>query len=360
MVFSLISDRQQNPYFSNWNEMMSNNQTAQGQGGALRKYEYQQRMRTKQNQSVVEQSLSYANKLSETRNKAEDELLQKKKLQYSFKKISSQIVRSKTAVSARKAVLSAKREVIRLKRLRGNEDYDEEELQLAIDHAKAMERVAKKKVHHLEQEEMIERHGKGISSCLEEVEEDNEENEEEALTEEELAEEEQQELEDAQYAASDYESDMSMEMLLENMEELQSDITETVSLDDMAELSEEMINEIADAMAEMLEEMDLTDLAETMYAPNPNMSEDDLKMLKIKHRTKEMKEIAKADKEYLKGLIEHEKNKAASAGSGSGSGTSNASSAISFGKSPSIAPIISIPGTSAPAPTLSGGFDISV
>ena len=54
-------------------------------------------------------------------------------------------------------------------------------------------------------------------------------------------------------------------------------------------------------------------------------------MLKIKHRAKEMKEIAEADKEYLKGMIEHEKSKAQEAVAGAMSG-GNAGSAV-FGSS---------------------------
>ena len=73
-------------------------------------------------------------------------------------------------MSARRAVQAAKREISRLKRLKGSGEYDEEEVQLAIDHAKAMEKVAKKKANHLEQEEMIERNGKGLAVDLEEIE----------------------------------------------------------------------------------------------------------------------------------------------------------------------------------------------
>ena len=97
-------------------------------------------------------------------------------------------------------------------------------------------------------------------------------------------------------------------------------------------------------MSELLEELDLTDLSETMYAPDPDMSEDDLKMLKIKHRGKEMKEIAEADKEYLKGIMEHNKDKNGAAG-------------INIGKTVPI----TITGSNVTAPSVAvQGFDVSV
>lgn len=278
---------------------------------SLRKYESQNRLNDKKSQSVVDQSMAYAQKLSASRAKTEKSSLEKKKLQYSFKKISSQIIRSKTSVSARKAVQAAKREINRLKRLKGSGEYDEEEIQLAIDHAKAMEKVAKKKVSHLEQEEMIERNGQGLSGELDEIEEKQEGSEE------------------------------------EGNEELEEELSE-------GDIPED----------EMLEDMDLSELAQSTYAPDPNMSEDDLKMLKIKHRYKELKEIAEADKEYLKGIMEHEKSKAAGSISGAmGSSSAPGQSAVFKADAPSIHPVISMPGAAAgamPAPTISGSFDVSV
>ena len=141
---------------------------------SLRKQEYAQRLQEKNKGSVVDQAMTYADQLKTSRTKAKETALEKKKLQYNFKKISSQIVRSKNSVSARKAVQSAKREIMRLKRLKANGEYDEEEVQLAIDHAKAMEKVAKKKVAHLEQEEMVERAHKGAGAALEEIQENKE------------------------------------------------------------------------------------------------------------------------------------------------------------------------------------------
>ncbi len=329
--------------------------------GSLRKHESQERVKENQNRSIVDQSMSYAQQLRASRTKSEKASLEKKKLQYNFKKISSQIIRSKNSVSARKAVQSAKREIMRLKRLKANGEYDEEELNLAIEHAKSMEKVAKKKVSHLEQEEMVERNGKGLSGAVEEAEETREESEEEESEEEEIPEELLSEDvidEDLVQASEEYDYEMALqaaemrEAMAENMEQVAE-----ASSDSM----DEMMSELAEGMMDMMEELDMTELMESTFAPDPNMSEDDLKMLKIKHRAKEMKEIAEADKEYLKGLMEHEKSKAASGISGMGA----SSPSPSFGSdAPKINPVISMPGAAAgaqiSAPTISGGFDVSV
>ena len=347
---------------------------------SLRKQEYAQRLQEKNKGSVVDQAMSYADQLKASRTKAKETSLEKKKLQYNFKKISSQIVRSKNSVSARKAVQAAKREIMRLKRLKANGEYDEEEVQLAIDHAKAMEKVAKKKVAHLEQEEMVERAHKGAGAALEEIQENKEESNEEtneeaeeAISEENLNTSEmdideeydetdyqavydsiQQEIEEAQYEAQMQMEEMSAE-ISENAQEIAESSSDAMS---------QMMDELSEEMSEMLEEMDLTELAETMYAPDPNMSEDDLKMLKIKHRGKEMKEIAEADKEYLKGMMEHEKSKQTTGDGISGADPSAPSNTFGTGDAPKITPVISMPGSAAGAtmiaPTISGGFDVSV
>lgn len=321
---------------------------------SLRKMEYQQRNSSKQS-SVVDQSLSYAKQLSASRAKSKDNSLQKKKLQYSFKKISSQIIRSKNSVSARKAVQAAKREIMRLKRLKAGGEYDEEELQLAIDHAKAMEKVAKKKVSHLEQEEMIERGGKGVASLEEELKTDEQETEE--TPEEELEEiPEDEELLEEELAGASYGDEYYLDPDVIAYEYSDEDL-----IDMMTESMSDLLDEFSDEMMDMMEELDLTDLAESMYAPDPNMSEDDLKMLKIKHRYKELKEIAQADKEYLKGMMEHEKSKAEA-----GMPVNNGVSAQSLGidPSPKVHPVISMPGevggAKVTAPVISGGFDVSV
>ncbi len=337
----------------------------------LRKMETEQRQQA-QRKSIIDQSKAYAEQLKASRTKAKDSSLEKKKLQYSFKKISSQIIRSKDSMSARRAVQAAKREISRLKRLKGSGEYDDEELQLAIDHAKAMEKVAKKKANHLEQEEMIERNGKGLAVDLEEIEKENGEETQDNQDEEMMEESKNNEdwLSDISGSVEptleeyEYEMQLRMEELAEELSVSAEEIAEAIqaSNEDSMDSMSEMMEDMTDAMNEMMEEMDLTDLAESLYAPDPDMSEEDLKMLKIKHRAKEMKAIAEADKEYLKGIMEHEKNKAASLGAMSGA--SSSSSSFGNNEPKQITPIISMPGAAAGgtmvAPTTDGGFDVSI
>ena len=345
------------------NSGAAKNSASNPSANSLRRFESQNRLNDKISQSVVDQSMAYAQQLSASRAKTEKSSLEKKKLQYSFKKISSQIIRSKTSVSARKAVQAAKREINRLKRLKGSGEYDEEEILLAIDHAKAMEKVAKKKVSHLEQEEMIERHGQGLSGQMEEIEEKDRSQEEDTEEPEEYPEGEvpEDEAYDIQENMEDYQYEMALQM--QEMQETMAE-QQQISAEEFATSTDDMMDQLMDAMDEMMEEMDLTELAESTFAPDPNMSEEDLKMLKIKHRYKELKEIAEADKEYLKGIMEHEKSKTVSGISGAMGGSSPSSvSAVFKADAPSVHPVISMPGAAAgamPAPTISGGFDVSV
>ena len=97
---------------------------------------------------------SYGESIRAQRQKAKDTSLSLKKLKYQFKSLSTKILRSKTSLAARQAAGQARREILRLKSQKQSGKYDNEELEAAIEHAKAMERVAKKKARHLEEEEM--------------------------------------------------------------------------------------------------------------------------------------------------------------------------------------------------------------
>ncbi len=353
-----------------------NNARSDGQYmSSLRKLENQNRENEKRT-SVVEQGLSYAKSLEASRTKSKEAALEKKKLQYNSKKISSQIVRSKDSRSARSAASAAKREVMRLKRLKGDENYDQEELQISIEHAKAMERVAKKKVHHLQQEEMIERNGNGLAGDIEEREENGEErNDDEVLTDEEKAAEDAQQAFDVLGSYRNYGAEMaanseyimnlqeefeleleeSQEELMESLEESQALMMENAQ--ETSDMTEEMMQELGEAMSEMMEELDLTDLEQTMYAADTDMSKEDLKMLKIKHRNKEMKDIVKADADYLKAIFEkNESDKKAGTLSAATFAASNAP-AISSTVSASPAPM---PQVTIPAAYGSGGVNITL
>ena len=105
-------------------------------------------------ESIVTSTLSYSEALRNQRQQTKNTTLALKKLKYQFKNISSKILRSKTSQAAKQAAGQARREVLRLKRQKQSGNYDDEEIEAAINHAKAMERVAKKKAKHLEEEDM--------------------------------------------------------------------------------------------------------------------------------------------------------------------------------------------------------------
>ncbi len=258
--------------------------------------------------SVIDGMKMYSETLRKQRKTNKDTSLAKMKLKYSFNKISSKIISSKTSASAREVVSSARREIQKLKAARRTGKYDEEELEAALDHAKAMERVARKKVRHLEEEEMAKRcrkeDGRTDTPAVDAADCGQEEDPEE------------QELRELRGQLGEIEETAENEQYIES-----------------AEVTNEMISEICDGMEEMLDAMeDLNDLLDEM-AENPvNMDPEDIDALVIKHRNNEMKEITKADADYLKALFDHYEKIKAGGGCLYGGGTG--STAI-----PDIAPV---------------------
>lgn len=298
--------------------------------------------------SILGNSQAYRDALSASRTKSKDTSLKMKKLRYDFKGISSQIMRSKTSTSARQAVSKAKREVARLKRLQNNSDYDQDELQAAISHAKAMERVAKKKVNHLLEEEM----GKIGSQCLGSLEEQEEKLEDgQSLEEQERLLSEGENLE--QLEGEDLEA--MQDMADARYEDLTSP---TMSLEALGGSMEDamaaVMEEMQDTMSEMLEDMGFEDLTEDFMAvAEKDMDPADLKMMKIKHRCKEMKEMAEADGEYLKAIFDQLQKQREGAVSNMVTGTQGASSNM-----PSFS--MEVPAMQVSAFETTGGFDISI
>lgn len=186
----------------------------------------------------------------------------KKKLRYSFKRISGQILASKTPSVARKVVTSARHELVNLLRKKYNGDYDEEELRNAIIHAEKMVRIAKKKMRHLQEEQDVKKRG-GV--CEAEIEE---------KTEEQASEEEQ---------------------LLEDIGG-----QEIISQEELKRL----MQELQDAMKDLENEAMELDLEEIVPASSEEMDPEDLELLKKKHRAKEMREIMEADMKYLKAVFD--------------------------------------------------------
>lgn len=194
-----------------------------------------------------------------------------KRLNYNFKAVSAQILLSKTANSAGKAVTKARGTLAMLLRKVHSNEYDDQELEHAIIHARKMERIAKRRQRHLKQEEEIEQKGKSEES----ENEITEEMEDQAMDEEEvrISEEELQQL-----------MDEYQELMQESMDQMVQEAR-------MEELSEEF--------------------SEAVYEMEP----EDLEKLKKKHRTDEMREIADADMKYLRAVFNKlEKERQALAG----------------------------------------------
>ena len=293
--------------------------------------------------SIVTSSLSYSESLRNQRQQTKNTTLALKKLKYQFKNISSKILRSKTSQAAKQAAGQARREVMRLKRQKQSGNYDDDEIEAAINHAKAMERVAKKKAKHLEEEEMAKAAGgiwQGEKVCTDEEERTSETDQNtDPETEEEVVRE-----------ASDAQSDMD----LEEYDDPQLDQFLLQTSDLMAEMSDftsEMMQELSDSMRDMMEEMGIDDLSDTMLSVKKDIDPADLKMMKIKHRNKEMKEIVKADAEYLKAVFDRlekmKNNPAIPSGGGmslsaGSSGTSFSADAAGIGVPTVPAPVIDI------------------
>ncbi len=77
----------------------------------------------------------------------------KRKLNYSYRKVSGAIMRAKNSMQAGNALTSAKSNLSSLQKKVGSKNYDSNELTIAIAHAKKMVRTAKKKVNNIRYEE---------------------------------------------------------------------------------------------------------------------------------------------------------------------------------------------------------------
>ena len=286
---------------------------------------------------------NYADALRAQRNKSKNTSLNKKKIKYRFKSISSKIISSKTSASAKQVVSMAKREVMRLKKEKQKGGYDAEEIEAAIAHAKAMEIVAKKKARHLEQEEMA-KAANGIFENNPALTKANEERDEEQSVEntDETA------LDEIEEEAVEYE-EFSEEYTEDEMLS-----AEDIQIEMLAPLIQEMSEELAELESDLMEEMGLDELTEEFLNVS-DMDASDLKELKMKHRLKEQKEIAEADAAYLKAVFEQmAKEKASGSVSFSPgvSGSPEAGVAVQGAVAVSSAPAaISLAGASAEAPS---------
>ena len=231
--------------------------------------------------SILDSMKMYNKSIKEQRTKNEDTQLAKKKINYSFKSISSKIVGSKTSMAARKVAAQARREIQRLKDAKRTGKYDSDDIDAAIDHAMSMERIARKKVKHLEEEEMAKRcskeaEGNGSVPAVD-IAEDKDEKD--------PVRKEIDELRDQVGEIKDK---------AENEEYIEDE-----------EITNEMIYKLTESMEEMLEAIeDIADLMDELMSNPVNMDEEDIKTMEIKHRNKERKAITEADSEYLKAVFE--------------------------------------------------------
>lgn len=279
----------------------------------------------KQDNSILSGIQKYSESLRTQRQNAKNTSDRLKTLKYQYKDISSKLVRAKTSSSARQVVSQAKREVMRLKRQRQVEGIDKEELEAAITHAKAMERVAKKKVKHLEEEEMLKAAG---GSLIEFEEEDSQsENEDSEVSEMNNPDDEYYESDPSEIEDSPFE-DYEMEAYEMSEDELMSEFSQET----MSNLSEELMAEFSEEMKSLLEDMGLDELTDSMTMSKDNLDANDLKMIKIKHRNKEAKDMVKADADYLKVIFDHlQKMKSASTSTISSGALANSGGTHSFG-----------------------------
>ena len=236
---------------------------------------------------------------------------------YDAKEVSSAVQQAKNSLSAGRAVLKAKRKVLELKRELARSKGENKEVMVALSHAKQIERVAKKKKHHLELEELVEK----TQKTDEKIKELKGEKEEEGsgFSPFDFIDQAQQKLSDAEDQIR-AEAESAAEMDVEGMdafsaEEMEEMMAEEMSsefpaeeMPDMDEFSREMSDLSAEALEKLDETMEMLDALEVV---DPHMSEEDLEKLKRKHRSSEEKDIVKADMAYLRDMIKLEVEKQA-------------------------------------------------
>lgn len=208
------------------------------------------------------------------------------KYRYNYKDVSGKILRAKNSVSAGQAMIAAKRKVVEVKRKLLAEGGDSDELQLALTHAQRMEMAARKKKHHLEQEEMV--------KAVQERDAERERQNDAAYSMAEAAQEQIAQREDAvleeREKLADALSEQRKQLSGANAEGQMEELNQM-----LASFGEDMLRELEEAM-EQFEDMEILD---------PHMSEEELEDVKRKHRIAEQKMILKADMDYLKGSIRH-------------------------------------------------------
>ncbi len=205
-----------------------------------------------------------------TKGKA-SQVVVKKRLPYSFKEISTRLLKTKKSGNAHQVLISARQKAVSLRLMYKGGVYDDDEVLAALMHAQAIVRVAKKREKHLQEEERAEKKiGKDGVFC----EADLEEKTEEASSRQTYKEEREQ-----TKAKMDLQR---MQKLMEQYERMmQEAMKELEQLDNMDALSEEL-----------------------GIDGEVSMDPEDLELMKKKHRADEMRAIVEADMKYLKFMFD--------------------------------------------------------
>jgi len=268
--------------------------------------------------SILESMKQYGESIRNQRQNAAATTTNVKHLNYKFKGISSQIIRSKTSTMARQAVIQAKREILRLKREKISGKYDSEEIDAAINHAKAIERVARKKVKHLEEEELAKACGISVEEeereAITDASQDKGENGRKSLDsyeENDRLTENDNEFNIDQATMFDEELNMNKtygfpyDFVSIGIGDSLNDGLMADLIDNSEILGEDILEDFTEGLEELLEDIGLEELEDSVISIKPEMNSEDIKMMEIKHRNKEMKDMVKADSDYLKAMFEY-------------------------------------------------------
>ena len=229
-------------------------------------------------------AVSTSRKTSKSKSTSKTTKKKYKKLQYNFKRLSNQIMRAKTSVNAKQIVTKTKFQITDLKMKLISGDYSYEEIHNALVHAEKIARVAKKRMKNLEEEEYIKKTGRRGKPDPEELREKQDKQEEFIDT----------------TGMSQEEMEKLAQELQEEMERIEAE------LDEVIKKSERLMDEF-------------------VQGSKTQMDPQDLEQLKKKHRAEELRDIMKADMEYLKALFNKLAREKESAGSSSSGNSDNSS-----------------------------------
>lgn len=256
-----------------------------------------------------------------------------KKVNYNFKEISAMILQSKTSGSARQVAVLARGKAALLRQRRKSGEYDDKELESAIIHAEKMERIARKRMRHLQEEETAKRGGPCFGEMEEEWEDHQNEQEEEP--------EETPETDRKRQEAMLEKRQQEIQQMMREMEQARREFEQ-----EMAELS--MMDEWSDILG---------------GAASRDMDPEELDELKKKHRLDEQSEIMEADMAYLKALFyKLAQEKQQGSGFGGDSGTAPGSGVVAGGDGGTGVSLelsgMDMPVEAAPVPPMSAGGSI--